>query len=251
MLNLLSILRVGIEDFFIFLDVNYQSLFRINTNCQFSFLFLFDNQFTESTIVDMIQSILSIDTSIFLSAQSLLTPNYALLVQILGEVIVVAGWLLLIILWLTWAYLHNNEYKKISLRIFTCVIWVFIFYSIINLGLPQWRPGAMEISGATALIPHPTDNSFPSGHALFSAAIIVWIWNYFRRIFLIVLFSILAIITTTARVIGGVHYPWDILGGFLFWSVGTIIISHYIITSSYMEGYIYPFLIRIARYLRL
>lgn len=91
MLNLLSILRVGIEDFFIFLDVNYQSLFRINTNCQFSFLFLFDNQFTESTIVDMIQSILSIDTSIFLSAQSLLTPNYALLVQILGEVIVVAG----------------------------------------------------------------------------------------------------------------------------------------------------------------
>ena len=31
----------------------------------------------------------------------------------------------------------------------------------------------MEISGAIApLIPHPVDNSFPSGHALFTAALL-------------------------------------------------------------------------------
>lgn len=121
----------------------------------------------------MLQYLLSLDTSLFLSAQSLVSPEYATIIHILGESVVVAGGIFLIILWLTGVKNHNNEYKKMALRIFVGIIGVFVLYSIINLGMPQWRPGAMELSGATALIPHPTDNSFPSGHALFSAALIV------------------------------------------------------------------------------
>jgi membrane-associated phospholipid phosphatase len=101
---------------------------------------------------------------------------------------------------------HDNEYKKNALRIFMTIIGVFVIYSVINLGIPQWRPGAMELSGATALIPHPTDNSFPSGHALFSAALLVGLWKYYRRSWLIAVIAVLALATTSARVIGGVHY---------------------------------------------
>jgi membrane-associated phospholipid phosphatase len=121
----------------------------------------------------MLHSLLSLDTSLFLSAQSLVSHEYANIIYFLGELIVLAATIFLVILWLIGVRYHNEECKRNSLRIFTGIVGVFILYSIINLGIPQWRPGAMELSGATALIPHPTDNSFPSGHALFSAALIV------------------------------------------------------------------------------
>ncbi len=53
---------------------------------------------------------------------------------------------------------------------------------MINLALPKWRPGATEMAGAIApLIPHPIDNSFPSGHALFTGALLAALYHYFPR----------------------------------------------------------------------
>jgi membrane-associated phospholipid phosphatase len=88
---------------------------------------------------------------------------------------------------------------------------VFVLYAIVNLAIPQWRPGAMEISGAHALIPHPTDNSFPSGHALFTGALLIGALRYMCRGWIITSLVILGCITLIARVIGGVHYPGDII----------------------------------------
>jgi membrane-associated phospholipid phosphatase len=70
--------------------------------------------------------------------------------------------------------MQNNQFKKIALSIFYTILIVFVIYAIINLGIPKWRPGAMEaVKGITPLIPHPVDNSFPSGHALFVGALLV------------------------------------------------------------------------------
>jgi membrane-associated phospholipid phosphatase len=103
--------------------------------------------------------------------------------------------------------MRDNEYKKNALRIFATIVGVFVIYSVVNLGIPQWRDSPITVSGGiTPLIPHPIDNSFPSGHALFSAALIVGLWKYYRRHWLITLIAVLALLTTTARVIGGVHY---------------------------------------------
>ena len=56
-----------------------------------------------------------------------------------------------------------------ALHVFFTIVCVFIAYAVINLGIPQWRPGAIEaVHGIAPLIPHPIDNSFPSGHALFT-----------------------------------------------------------------------------------
>jgi membrane-associated phospholipid phosphatase len=150
----------------------------------------------------MLQYLLTLDTSLFLSAQSLVHPEYATIIHILGEAVVVAGGIFLIALWLMGVKSHDNEYKKNALRIFAGIVGVFVIYSIINLGIPPWRPGAMELSGAKALIPHPTDNSFPSGHALFSAALLVGLWNFYRKSWLLITFAFITIITTSARVIG-------------------------------------------------
>jgi membrane-associated phospholipid phosphatase len=67
----------------------------------------------------------------------------------------------------------------------------------------------------------------------------------------VILFVFLALITTTARVMGGVHYPGDILGGFLFGGIGAILLSHYIITSDIFERRVYPFFIRVAGWIKL
>ncbi len=167
----------------------------------------------------MIQTLLDLDTSLLLEAQGIIPREYAKIIEILGESIVIFAVIFLIILWLYGTYKKNDTYKYTALGIFATIILTFIFYAIINLGLPKWRVGAMELTGATALIPHPTDNSFPSGHALFTAALLVGLWHLSRKWSLIVGAIIFGIITASARVIGGVHYPGDIIGGWIF---GTI-----------------------------
>lgn len=171
----------------------------------------------------MIQTLLDLDASLLLSAGSLAGPERARLISICGELIVLYGMLVLVSLWLLGVYRKTNTPKLSALEIFTTIILTFGLYAIINLGVPQWRIGAMELTGATALIPHPIDNSFPSGHALFTAALIVGLWNFSRKWSLIGGAIVFGLITASARVIGGVHYPGDILGGWLFGAIGACI----------------------------
>lgn len=122
----------------------------------------------------MLQYLLSLDVELLIMARGLIGPEYAILIQILGESIVIAGGIFLVILWLTGVKNHDDEYKKNALRIFATILMVFIIYSIVNFGIPQWRPSPIEVAGGIKpLIPHPIDNSFPSGHALFSAALLI------------------------------------------------------------------------------
>jgi hypothetical protein len=76
---------------------------------------------------------------------------------------VIYGAIILIGLWLYGVYKNNLIYKEYAFSIFLGVVLVFVLYAIINLGIPPWRPGAMEaVKGIAPLIPHPVDNSFPS-----------------------------------------------------------------------------------------
>jgi membrane-associated phospholipid phosphatase len=92
------------------------------------------------------------------------------------------------------------------------------------------------------------DNSFPSGHALFTAALLFWIFKYYHRNSLLILTAIIWSITLSARVIGGVHYPGDILGWLLFGLIGAYLLRS--IVSSIVNK-ILPICIRIASWIRL
>ena len=152
--------------------------------------------------MNIINQLLALDLSLLESARTLVSPEYALLVQIAGELVVIYGALFLVILWIYGVCRCDNEYKRIALAIFITIVSVFIVYAIINLGLPKWRLGATEIPGAIApLIPHPIDNSFPSGHALFTGALLIALYHYYRRNWLIVLTITIGLITLTARVL--------------------------------------------------
>ena len=199
--------------------------------------------------MNIINQLLAFDLSLLVWARTLVSSEYARFVQISGELVVIYGAILLVVLWLYGVYRRNNEYKRISLAIFITILSVFVLYAIINLGLYKWRPGATEIAGAIApLIPHPIDNSFPSGHALFAGALLIGLYRYLRYSYLILLTLIIALITLTARVIGWVHYPGDIIAGLIFGMLFAYVLRPVV---DRIVGTIAPIVIRIANWIRL
>ena len=199
----------------------------------------------------MLQSLLSLDTELLIWARGLLGPDSARIVQILGESVVLWWGLLLTWLWLTWVKHADNRWKIASLQIFTTIILTFLFYTIVNFGIPAWRPNPQEVVwGLAPLIPHPLDNSFPSGHALFTAAFIVGLIRFSPKRWLILITIMLGLITALARVIGWVHYPGDIIGGWIlggFWAYGVSLM----IDRWFLREYIFAPFVKFASFLRL
>ena len=55
--------------------------------------------------------------------------------------------------------------------------------------------------------------SFPSGHATFMFTLVFIMYAYDKRAYIVLLF--LAVITSISRVLAGVHYWYDIIGGII------------------------------------
>ncbi len=58
-----------------------------------------------------------------------------------------------------------------------------------------------------------TGFGFPSGHATFFSALAASMYHYHRK--LGIAFGFAALLIGLARIVGGVHFPFDILGGFI------------------------------------
>ena len=80
----------------------------------------------------MLQTLLNLDTQALIWARSLISPEYAVLVQIFAESIVIFVMILLILLWITGVRKHDDNYKIRALNVFYTIILVFIVYGIIN-----------------------------------------------------------------------------------------------------------------------
>ncbi len=71
----------------------------------------------------------------------------------------------------------------------------------------------LVLDSVNLLFKHGGYDSFPSGHTTFFVASAVMFIFYIRRLGLFLL--ILALVTGTARIAAGIHWPIDIVGGFL------------------------------------
>ncbi len=199
----------------------------------------------------MFQTLLSLDRDALIWSRGLVGPEYSHFIQVAGEIVVLWWALLLLGMWLYGVYRKQNSYKIHALEIFSVIIIAFLLYTVVNFGMDKWRPSPGEIAWAIApLIPHPLDNSFPSGHALFMASLLVGLFFRFRYKSLILITTILGIITVSARVIGGIHYPGDIIGGWIFWGIGGLV-GVFLIQKSLFQKYIFPFFIRVGSWIKL
>ena len=95
--------------------------------------------------MSMFNTLLSLDTELLIHARGLISPEYAPIVQILGESIVIWCMLVLLGLWFTGVYNKDSYIKTNAIRICLTVIGVFAIYAIINFCTPQWRPSPQTV----------------------------------------------------------------------------------------------------------
>jgi len=75
------------------------------------------------------------------------------------------------------------------------------------------HPRPSMLLGTHVLFTPEDIQSFPSGHATFFAALPAALYFYHKKIAL--LYALGALFIGLARIIGGVHWPLDILGGYI------------------------------------
>ncbi len=115
-------------------------------------------------------------------------------------------------IFLIYLWFGKREDKKLSLYIFLSVLVALLVSMSISAVYYHPRPFAMGLG--TTLIYHPPDSSFPSDHttAMFAFALP---FLFFKRYKWGTVFVVLASLVGYARVFCGVHFPLDIIGGFL------------------------------------
>jgi len=126
--------------------------------------------------------------------------------------------LILIILWF-W----SGEAKKIALKATAAGLLAWLgFSNLIGSFYYRARPFVSQTE-IKELLFHRPDRSFPSDHAafLFALAFTFWFLKY-RKLSILIFF--LAVLISVTRIIVGVHYPADIVAGFLLGLVSAVLI---------------------------
>jgi len=166
--------------------------------------------------------------------------NLALKGEVLDTLIIfIAIWL---IWWIITGVIVLFLLKKISLK---SVINIFIV-TLIAWGISKTikhfyfspRP-FVELSNTKTLLTHGLNDSFPSSHTTFSFALATVV-SIFTNYKIGILFFVSALLIGLSRIIVGIHWPLDILGGII---IGTTIptIFYFIkMKGSKLTKLIYP-----------
>jgi membrane-associated phospholipid phosphatase len=120
-------------------------------------------------------------------------------------------------------FYHRKSLKE-SLAVFYSGIFAWTLASIFKLFFHTQRP--FDALYAINPLFSPTDYSFPSGHATFFFALASTLFFSHKKTG--VLFFAFAILISMARVMAGVHFPIDILGGVLLGFAISFIIKKFI-----------------------
>lgn len=86
-----------------------------------------------------------------------------------------------------------------------------VFNQVLAHLFTEARPFVAHRGHVDQLLAHAADNSFPSDHTAVGFAVAAGLWWVRRR--LSIALGILALIVGLSRVVAGLHYPVDILGG--------------------------------------
>ena len=147
---------------------------------------------------------------------SLMIPFMGLIVRVFADLQPLLFAIFLIALWCYGISLDHDGPRHVALDLFWHVMGAFVLYWCINQLLPL-RPRPELILDLPPLINHLPDNSFPSGHAMFWWASWWATKHLLNRKQVTHFFFWTGLITCTTRVIAGIHYPGDIIVGFLLW----------------------------------
>jgi undecaprenyl-diphosphatase len=106
---------------------------------------------------------------------------------------------------------ERERHQRAVLSTVTALVIANLVVKSLNLVYWRWRP--FTFHEVTLLFYHPSDSSFPSNAATVGFCIATSIWLFDRKMGAIL--YVIAALFGLSRIVGGVHYPSDILGGIL------------------------------------
>ncbi len=117
-------------------------------------------------------------------------------------------------------FLFSHEHKEKGFHniivVFGAILFAWGVSWIIKHVYPSPRP-FIALDDVTKLINYGGMDSFPSGHATFFAAMATVLYFYHKKIALF--YALGAVFIGVSRVVAGIHWPLDILVGYLLGGV--------------------------------
>jgi len=113
-------------------------------------------------------------------------------------------------------YLFTHKDRKKGVRdvivVITAGLLAWALAHVLKAVFVSPRP-FLVLDSVNQLIEHGDHDSFPSGHASFFSTLAISFYFYHKRLALIYIIG--ALIIGFARVAAGIHWPGDILGGYI------------------------------------
>ena len=195
----------------------------------------------------MINNLLQFDQSFFYWFNNLQEQNSFIdfVVHILAEYTVYMIPIALLVCWFIYKT-DKNRIDMLKATIASVLLWQIPTRIIAWI---WYRPRPFtDLAGTKELFFHVPSYSFPSDHATFLAAISMYFYLMGYKKVGIIGF-IITFLVSISRIISGLHYPGDIVGGWILGAGGAWII--YILLDKYIQKYIAKPILKLAKFIRL